>query len=100
MLKSKYSRFMENLNKKYLAKEEPLTETVFGVQLQDNYRYFEDRENKEALAWMKKQTQIADEFVDKNNLTTKRPANGISPMRWDEIIGSVATKDYIEDELI
>lgn len=71
MLKSKYSRFMENLNKKYLAKEEPLTETVFGVQLQDNYRYFEDRENKEALAWMKKQTHIADEFVDKNNLTTK-----------------------------
>ncbi len=34
------------------------------------------------------------------NLSVKRPANGISPMRWDELIGSVADKDYNEDELI
>ena len=35
-----------------------------------------------------------------NNLTIKRPGSGISPMRWDEIIGTIATKDYNEDELI
>ncbi|MCG6533547.1 MAG: N-acetylneuraminate synthase [Syntrophales bacterium LBB04] len=34
------------------------------------------------------------------NITTKRPGNGISPMRWDEIIGSKAGKDYKVDEII
>jgi len=34
------------------------------------------------------------------NITTKRPGTGISPMRWDEVIGQVAKKDYEEDELI
>ena len=37
---------------------------------------------------------------DKENLTIKRPGNGISPMKWDEIIGTCATKDYVKDELI
>ncbi len=36
----------------------------------------------------------------KENLTIKRPGNGISPMRWDEIIGQIAQKDYDVDELI
>lgn len=35
-----------------------------------------------------------------DNLTTKRPGNGISPMRWYEIIGKSAKRDYEEDELI
>ena len=34
------------------------------------------------------------------NITVKRPGTGISPMKWDEIIGSVAKKDYTEDEMI
>ncbi|MDP7353954.1 MAG: N-acetylneuraminate synthase family protein, partial [Desulfobacterales bacterium] len=34
------------------------------------------------------------------NLTTKRPGTGISPMKWDEIIGSKANRDYDPDELI
>lgn len=34
------------------------------------------------------------------NLTTKRPGNGISPMRWKDIIGTVAQRSYNEDELI
>lgn len=40
------------------------------------------------------------EILNEDNLTIKRPGNGISPMRWDEIIGSIAQKDYEEDELI
>jgi len=40
------------------------------------------------------------EILTKENLTIKRPGSGISPMRWDEIIGTMATKDYVEDELI
>jgi N,N'-diacetyllegionaminate synthase len=34
------------------------------------------------------------------NIGIKRPGNGISPMRWDEVIGTFAQKDYQEDELI
>ena len=40
------------------------------------------------------------ETFTEDNLTTKRPGSGISPMRWDEIIGTVAVKDFKEDELI
>jgi N,N'-diacetyllegionaminate synthase len=34
------------------------------------------------------------------NITTKRPGIGISPMRWDEVIGRTAFRDFAEDELI
>lgn len=42
----------------------------------------------------------ANEVFSANNVTVKRPGTGISPMRWDEIIGRVATRDFAEDELI
>jgi N,N'-diacetyllegionaminate synthase len=35
-----------------------------------------------------------------DNLTVKRPGNGISPMRWNEVIGRTAPRDFKEDELI
>ena len=35
-----------------------------------------------------------------NNLTVKRPGSGISPMRWDEIVGTVASRSYEKDDLI
>ncbi len=40
------------------------------------------------------------EMFSEENLTTKRPGNGISPMRWYEVIGQKAAKDFAEDELI
>ncbi len=40
------------------------------------------------------------EIFDEHNLTVKRPGNGISPMRWHEILGQTADRDYAEDELI
>ena len=40
------------------------------------------------------------ELYTEENLTTKRPGNGISPMRWYEFIGKIANRDYAEDELI
>lgn len=40
-----------------------------------------------------------EEFTEVN-LTTKRPGDGINPMRWDEIIGIKANKSYEIDELI
>jgi N,N'-diacetyllegionaminate synthase len=40
------------------------------------------------------------EIFNESNLTIKRPGTGISPMKWDEMIGSKATKDYKSDDLI
>jgi len=39
-------------------------------------------------------------ILTEENLSIKRPANGINPMRWDEVIGTKAKKDYTSDELI
>ena len=40
------------------------------------------------------------ELFTEENLTVKRPGNGINPMRWPEIIGKRAVRDFNEDELI
>jgi N,N'-diacetyllegionaminate synthase len=40
------------------------------------------------------------EVFTEENLTVKRPGKGINPMRWDEIIGQNANKDYKCDDLI
>jgi len=40
------------------------------------------------------------EVLNKDNLAIKRPGTGINPMRWSEVLGTVALKDYSEDELI
>lgn len=40
-----------------------------------------------------------ESFTEKN-ITIKRPGNGISPMRWNELIGKISTKNYFEDDLI
>lgn len=40
------------------------------------------------------------ERLSAENITIKRPALGISPMLWDEIIGTIASKNYHEDEAI
>ena len=42
----------------------------------------------------------AGEVFSTQNITAKRPGTGISPMRWDEIMGQVARRDYQEDDLI
>lgn len=40
------------------------------------------------------------ELLTEENLTTKRPGSGISPMRWEEVIGTKAIRDFAGDELI
>ena len=40
------------------------------------------------------------QVISSEDLATKRPGNGISPMRWEEIIGRVAKRDFFPDELI
>lgn len=40
------------------------------------------------------------DVLSEENLTIKRPGTGISPMRWYEVIGSIAQCDYKEDDLV
>ena len=40
------------------------------------------------------------EVFTEDNLTCKRPGNGVSPMRWFEVIGQIANRDFEEDEMI
>jgi len=40
------------------------------------------------------------EIFSTQNIAAKRPGNGISPMRWDEIIGEKAIKEFKPDDLI
>lgn len=43
-----------------------------------------------------KKGEVFSEF----NLTTKRPGTGISPMKWNSVLGTVAIRDFQKDELI
>lgn len=40
------------------------------------------------------------EFFSEDNICVKRPGTGISPMRWEEILGKKAKKDFDEEEMI
>lgn len=40
------------------------------------------------------------EVLTVDSLTVKRPGNGVSPMRWDQVVGQTALRDYEVDDLI
>ena len=40
------------------------------------------------------------EELTEENITTKRPGNGVSAMKWFEVLGTKAVRDFGEDELI
>ncbi len=42
----------------------------------------------------------AGDAFDGDNVTVKRPGTGLSPMRWDEVIGRKARRDFSADELL
>lgn len=42
----------------------------------------------------------AGEELTVENITVKRPGTGISPMKWFDVLGTTAVRDFIEDELI
>ena len=39
-------------------------------------------------------------ILNEKNLICKRPGNGISPMKWNDVIGTQAIRDFSKDELI
>ena len=40
------------------------------------------------------------EVLTERNITVKRPGDGMSPMKWDSVIGSIAVKSYNSDDFI
>ena len=40
------------------------------------------------------------ELLSEENMTAKRPGGGISPMRWKEVEGTAAIRDFKIDEMI
>lgn len=40
------------------------------------------------------------EMFTAENLTVKRPGSGISPMEWYDVLGKIAQRDYLPDQLI
>lgn len=40
------------------------------------------------------------ETLTADNLTTKRPGTGLSPLRWDDVVGLVASRAYAADDPI
>ena len=50
---------------------------------------------KDIHFYIKKGEIVTDEII-----MAKRPANGISPMRWFEVVGTKAVRDFMEDEPI
>lgn len=47
-----------------------------------------------------KRAILEGEIFSEDNLTAKRPGTGISPMRWNDIIGQKAKRNFDADELI
>ena len=47
----------------------------------------------------RKRIAKGDELTE-DNLAVKRPGNGISPMKWYDILGTKAIRDFDEDEMI
>jgi N,N'-diacetyllegionaminate synthase len=43
---------------------------------------------------------LKGDIFTSDNLTTKRPGHGLSPMNWDSILGTKASRNYLPDELL
>jgi N,N'-diacetyllegionaminate synthase len=74
------------------------------LALGSSIKYPSDSENKNRIIARRSLVALtkinAGEVFSSKNIIAKRPGFGISPMRWDEVIGRIALRDFEPDELI
>ncbi len=72
--------------------------------LGDGHKHVSDSERPNIIVARKSIVAARDikqgEILTEDNITVKRPGNGVSPMLWDEVIGTAAKRDFAYDELI
>lgn len=100
---------MEGPDHKASLEPEELKKMVTGIR---NIEKALGKKQKEVTESEKKNKDIArksivakknikkGEIFTEENLTVKRPGNGISSMQWDEVIGKISIRNFEEDELI
>jgi N,N'-diacetyllegionaminate synthase len=103
------NRNMEGPDHKASLEPDELRELVNGIRkiesaLGDGVKRVSDSEKKNRDVARKSIIASRDiakgEVFSEDNLTTKRPGSGISPMLWNQVIGTSAERDYKVDELI
>lgn len=103
------SREMEGPDHKASLEPNELLEMVKSIRnvekaLGDGIKRPMEIEKRNALVARKsivaKRNIEIGEMLTEENLTTKRPGNGISPMKWNEVIGTKAVRNFWKDELI
>lgn len=83
-----------------------MVKTIRNIQiaLGDGIKRPSNSEQKNMQVARKSLVALTDikkgEVFTEQNLSVKRPGMGVSPMRWNEVIGQVAQKDYQADDLI
>jgi len=83
-----------------------MVDAIRNIELAMGDGHKEPAESEKANLAVARKSIIAAKTVKKGetltveNLTTKRPGTGISPMKWNEVIGTRAIRDFEEDELI
>lgn len=74
------------------------------VMAGSNKKIVTDSERKNKIVARKSIVALRDiktgEEFSEENITCKRPGNGISPMNWYEVLGKKAERDFGADELI
>ena len=103
------SRDMEGPDHKASLEPEELSSMVKAVKnillaLGNGVKEVKDSERQNIIA--ARRSIVASRHISKGHVITgedicaKRPANGISPMLWDKVVGSKAIRDFEPDELI
>ena len=102
-------RNMEGPDHKASLEPDELIEMVKAIRhiemaMGDGVKRITDSERRNLIIARKSIVAACDikqgELFTEYNITTKRPGNGISPMRWEEVIGKKAKRDFSEEELI
>lgn len=100
---------MEGPDHKASLEPEELRQMVLSIRnveaaIGDGIKQPSDAEKKNIAIARKSIVAACDikkgEVFTENNLTAKRPGNGISPMQWEKILGKSAIKDFEKDEMI